>query len=143
LIPLLIVPLFAFSQEKVKDSIIDKPERPAFEGSFIIENPSNVLNSKNTLEVQMSHRFGLINGGTNDLAGFWAPSNIRIGLAYAITDKITVGYSTIKFDRLQDFNLKVGLLAQTRSNRMPISLTYYGNFTINAKLKDNFFLHLR
>jgi len=129
-----------FSQDKVKDSVQDKPERPAFESSFIIDNPTNILFSKNTLEVTMAHRFGLINGGTNDLAGFWAPANIRIGVSYAIHERLTIGYGTTKFDRLQDFNWKVGILKQTRSNRIPVSIAYYGNFTIDARTKDNFML---
>lgn len=138
LIGFLIFPLVMFSQVKVKDSIIDKPERPAFESSTIIDNPTNVLYNRNTLEIQMSHRFGLINGGENDLAGFWAPSNIRIGLSYAVLDRITIGYGTTKFDRLQDFSLKAALLRQTRSNKTPLSITYYGNMTVNAKKKENF-----
>jgi Membrane bound beta barrel domain (DUF5777) len=138
LIAFLILPLFAISQQKEKDSIIDKPERPAFESSTIINNQTNVLYKKNTLEVQLSHRFGLINGGENDLAGFWAPSNIRIGLSYSIHERVTIGYGTTKFDRLQDFNLKVALLRQTRSNKIPLSITYYGNMTVNAKKKENF-----
>jgi hypothetical protein len=140
LIAFLILPLVVFSQEKIKDSIIDKPERPAFEGSTVIDNQTNVLNSKNSLEIQMSHRFGLINGGENDLAGIWAPSNIRIGLTYAILDRVTVGYGTTKFDRLQDFSLKVALLRQTRSNKIPLSVTFYGNAAVNAKKKENFLL---
>ncbi|MGB5817961.1 MAG: DUF5777 family beta-barrel protein [Saonia sp.] len=135
---LLLCPFCLFSQEKVKDSVVDKPERPAFESSFIIDNPNNVLFPKNTLEVQMSHRFGLINGGTNDLAGLWAPSNIRIGLAYSLHDRLTIGFGTTKFDRLQDFNWKVGILSQTRSGRIPVSVSYYGNFTIDARSRENF-----
>lgn len=135
---LLFFPFCLFAQEKVKDSVVDKPERPAFESSFIIDNPNNVLFPKNTLEVQMAHRFGLINGGTNDLVGFWAPSNIRIGLAYSIHDRVTIGFGTTKFDRLQDFNWKVGILNQTRSGRIPVSVSYYGNFTIDARSKENF-----
>ncbi|NOY48375.1 MAG: hypothetical protein GXO84_09325 [Chlorobi bacterium] len=138
LIAFLIIPLTIFSQQKEKDSIIDKPQRPAFESSTIINNQTNVLYTKNTLEIQMSHRFGLINGGENDLAGFWAPSNIRIGLSYTILDRVTIGYGTTKFDRLQDFNLKVALLRQTRSDKIPVSITYFGNATINAKKKENF-----
>lgn len=141
LLAFLILPFAAFAQDDEtakEEKVVEKLERAAFEGSTIIENPTNVLFNKNTLEVQMSHRFGLINGGTNDLAGFWAPANIRIGLAYAVTDRITVGYGTTKFDRLQDFNLKVALLRQTRSNKMPVSLTYYGNMTVNARSKEFF-----
>ena len=39
----LIIPLFSFSQDVAKDSIVDKPERPAFESSSIIDNQTNVL----------------------------------------------------------------------------------------------------
>jgi len=127
-------------QEKKRDTVPEIPERPAFESSFIIDNPTNILFNKNTLEIQMSHRFGLINGGTNDLAGIWAPANIRIGASYAINDRVTVGYGTTKFDRLQDFNLKVALFRQTRSGSMPVSVSYYGNFTIDAHKKENFSL---
>ena len=130
-------PFFVISQEKTKDSIVDKPERPAFESLTLIDNPTNVLFSKKTLEVQMQHRFGLVNGGTNDLAGFWAPSNIRMGLAYAIHDRLTIGFGTTKFDRLQDFNWKVGLLSQTRSDKIPVSVAYFGNFVIDARKKGN------
>ena len=58
----LILPLFSFSQEEAKDSIVekvvDKPERPAFESSSLVDNQTNVLFNKNTLEVMMQHRFG-------------------------------------------------------------------------------------
>jgi len=137
---LLVLPFVAFAQddETKKEKVKEKLERPAFESASLIDNPTNVLFNKNSLEVQMSHRFGLVNGGTNDMAGFWAPSNIRIGLSYAIHERLTIGYGTTKFDRLQDFNWKVALLRQTRSNKMPISISYYGNFTVNAREKENF-----
>ena len=137
----LLISVSVFSQEKVKDTIVkEKLERPAFESATLIDNPTNVLFSKNTLEVVMAHRFGLMKGqvgvSDNDLVGFWGASNIRIGLSYAIHERLTIGYGTTKFDRLQDFNWKVGILRQTRSNKMPVSVTYYGNFVIDARLKD-------
>jgi hypothetical protein len=135
---LLISPLAMLSQEMEKDSVVDKPERAAFESSYIVDTPTDVLPIKNTLEVQMSHRFGTVNGGTNDLIGFWAPSNIRIGLAYSLHERLTIGYGTTKFDRLQDFNWKVGILKQTRSGRIPVNVSYFGNFTIDARKAENF-----
>lgn len=136
----LIVPFLAIAQKKDSVKVKEKLERSAFEAATVIDNASNVLFNKNTLDVQMAHRFGVINGGSNDMAGFWAPSNIRIGLSYAILNRLTVGYGTTKFDRLQDFNWKVALLRQTRSNTMPISVSYYGNFTVSALKKENFSL---
>ena len=138
----MMLPLIAVAQEddtKKEEKVKEKLERAAFESGTLINNPTNVLFNKNTLEVMLQHRFGLLNnGGANDLAGFWAPSNIRIALSYAIHDRVTIGYGTTKYSRLQDFNWKVALLQQTRSNKMPVSVTYYGNFTVDARSKENF-----
>ncbi|WP_445385409.1 DUF5777 family beta-barrel protein [Robiginitalea sp. IMCC44478] len=133
----LIFNFLSFGQEKSKDTIPDKPERPAFESSYIIDNPTNILYNKKTLEIMMSHRFGLINGGTNDLAGIWGSANIRIGATYAVHDRLTVGFGTTKFKRFQDFNWKAALIEQTRSGKIPVSVTYYGNFAIDARKKGN------
>ena len=87
----------------------------------------------------MQHRFGVINGNKGDMAGFWAPANIRIALSYAIHDRVTVGFGTTKDDRLQDFNWKVALLRQTRSNSTPVSISYYGNMTVDARNDEGFY----
>jgi len=137
-IAFLLVPFLGISQIQETDSIVDKPERAAFESSYIIDMPTDILPIKNTLEIQMGHRFGLVNGGTNDLIGFWAPSNIRIGFTYSVHDRITLGFGTTKFNRLQDFNWKAMILRQTRSDRIPVNVSYFGNFTIDARAKENF-----
>ena len=135
LLALFVLPLSIFSQEEDKDKVKEKPERPAFEGAWLIDNPTNVVFNKNTLEVMMQHRFGEF-GQENDLQGFWGPANIRIALAYSIHDRLTLGFGTSKLKRYQDFNWKVSLLQQTRKNFVPISVSYYGNFVIDARKKD-------
>jgi hypothetical protein len=142
LLILLFLPFVTVAQEKDSTKVKEKVERSAFDSATLIDNPTNVLFNKNTLEIQMSHRFGLINGGTQDLAGFWAPANIRIGVSYAILDRLTIGFGTTKFDLLQDFNWKAAILRQTRSNSMPVSVSYYGNFTVDAR-KDNEFYNIQ
>jgi len=129
------LPFLANAQEEAtKDKkVVEKLERTAFESATLIDNATNVLFSKNTLEVQMQHRFGLINK-PNTLGGLYAPgANIRIALSYAIHERVTLGFGTTKNDLLQDLNWKVALLRQTRSNSMPISVSYYGNFTADAR----------
>lgn len=138
---LVILPVFAFAQEEevaTTEKPKEKPERAAFESSTIIDNQTNILFTKNTLEVVMQHRFGTLDGGTNDLLGIWAPANIRIALSYSLTDNITVGAGTTKDGRMQDFNAKVALLRQTRSNSIPVNVTYYGNMGVDARTKENF-----
>jgi len=136
------LPLIGLTQEKEVDSIIDKPERPAFESSTIIDNQTNVLFNKNTLEIIMQHRFGPMDK-ENTLLGIYGTSNIRIGLSYAILDQLTVGYGITKTNRLHDFSLKAALLKQTRSDKTPLSITYYGNFVIDGrsgKANDSIFI---
>ena len=143
----LVLPFIGFAQEDEtkKEEVKEKLERSAFESTTLIDNATNVVFGKNTLEIQMAHRFGLINNpkAENDLAGFWAPANIRIGVAYGIHDRVTLGFGTTKDGRLQDFNYKVALLRQTRSNKMPVSVTYYGNFTVDARKPEGRFYHIQ
>jgi hypothetical protein len=51
---------------------------------------------------------------------------------------VTLGFGTTKDYRLQDFNIKVGLLRQTRSGKIPVSLAFYGNTAIDAR-ESSFF----
>jgi len=138
---LFIFPLIGIAQEVDTlqvEKVVEKVERPAFESATLIDNQTNVLFNKNTLDVQMQHRFGLIDE-TNSLAGIYGDgANIRIALSYAILDRVTIGFGTTKNNRLQDFNWKVALLRQTRSNSMPFSVSYYGNFTIDARPESTF-----
>ncbi len=116
----------------------DKPERPAFQSAWLIDNPTGVVNTKRTLSFDIQHRFGVIKSGNGDMLGLWAPSNIRLALSYAISNQVTVGFGTTKDNRLQDFNLKVALLRQTRSGKVPVSMTFYGNTAIDARNPEFF-----
>ena len=131
----LIAPLFCFSQEQAKDSIVDKPERDAFESSTLVDNQTNVVFQKNTLEVMMQHRFDYLNR-ENSLLGIYGSANIRIGASYSILDWLNVGYGITKTNITSDFSIKAALLRQTRSGRIPLSVTYYGNMAIDGRTKD-------
>ncbi|MCF6214379.1 MAG: DUF5777 family beta-barrel protein [Flavobacteriaceae bacterium] len=136
LVLLMALPMIVLAQDK-KEVKKDKPERAAFDHTWIISGPTNVLYKKGTLQFDMMHRFGTVNG-TNDMLGFWAPANIRLGLNYSFTDYLTLGLGTTKNNRMVDFNARVALLRQTRSGKIPVSVSYYGNFSIDTRLKDNF-----
>lgn len=130
--------LAAVKEDSIAPVVEVEYERAAFESTSLIENQTDRVYSKGTIEMIMNHRFGLVTG-TNDLIGIWAPSNIRLAVNYSITDRITVGYGTTKDYRLQDFCLKGAILKQTVNGKMPVSITYYGNWTINAMPKENFY----
>tara|TARA_Y100000310_G_scaffold335846_1_gene418895 strand:- start:5241 stop:6086 length:846 start_codon:yes stop_codon:yes gene_type:complete len=116
----------------------DKPERPAFQSGWLIDNPTGLINTKGTFQFDIQHRFGVIESGNRDLLGMWGPSNIRLAFSYAISDRITLGFGTMKASLMQDFNIKAGLLRQTRSGSVPVSIAYYGNAAIDARESDFF-----
>lgn len=130
---LMIFPVF--SQEEEKDN---RPVRPPFETSILIDNQTAVSPWKNTWEFQIYHRFGEVTNGISDIFGIYAPSNIRLGLNYGLTDRIMIGAGTTKDYKLQDLQWKYAILQQTRSGSMPVSLSYYGNMVIDARGEESF-----
>ena len=139
----LVLPLAIFSQEEKDSTATNKNsnlERAAFESTSLIDAQSSVVLKKGTLEFIMNHRFGLVNSGPgqNDFFGLWAPANIRLALNYGITDRINVGFGTTKDNRLQDLNYKFAIFRQTKDSKMPISVTYFGNTTYDARPSEIF-----
>ena len=68
-----------------KDSLAatkeNKPARAAFQSTWLIDNPTGVVNSKGTFVFDIQHRFGVIKSGNRDLLGIWGPSNIRLAVS--------------------------------------------------------------
>ena len=51
--------------------------------------------------------FGIATFGENTLLGLDDPANIRFGLDYGITDRLSVGFGRSRFDKLWDFQFQV------------------------------------
>jgi hypothetical protein len=123
----------AFSQdEKGPDPVTN-----TFGTAVLIDNQTTETPRKGGLELQIQHRFSLIESIDN-LFGIYGSANTRIGLNYGITDKIMVGVGTTKDYKLQDLQWKYRILTQKADNSMPISLSYYGNAVIDARPDDAF-----
>lgn len=116
----------------------DKPVRSPFESGILINNQTIIVPSVNTFEMDIQHRFGTVKNGINDLYGIFAPSNIRMGFNYSIMNGLLIGFGTTKNNMLQDFNVKWNFLKQTRSGSIPIAITYFGNFAIDARARENY-----
>jgi hypothetical protein len=119
-------------QTETSEKPKEKLERASFESSYIIDNQTDVILNKKALEVMFQHRFGLIDDWS-DFYGIWGAANIRIGASYGVHERVTLGFGTTKNRRYQDLNWKVALLRQTRQDKMPVNLTYYGNFVYDAR----------
>jgi hypothetical protein len=133
---LLALPVMA-QDEAASQATADKPVRSTFEGTFLLDNQSVMVPVKGTFEFQIQHRFGTMGIGVKDLFGMYAPSNIRLGFAYAPIDKLSLGFGFSKKNLLLDFSAKYGLLKQYEGWRMPVSVTYYGNMAINPSAAED------
>ena len=118
----------------------DRPVSEMYGGGLLIDEQTPVIADKNTLEMQIQHRFGLIkNNGISDLWGIYAPSaNTRMGLNYSILDNLQVGYGITRKNMYSDFNVKWNILQQTRRNTMPIDVTLYANMAIDGQNENVF-----
>jgi hypothetical protein len=132
---LFIIPLF--SQEATQTQEKSKPVRYTFGTSILIDNHTVATPYKGGLELEIHHRFSLIENYHN-LFGIYGSANTRIGLNYGITDRLMIGAGTTKDYKLQDIQWKYLILQQTEDNSMPVSLSYYGNFVADLQKKDAF-----
>jgi len=110
----------------------NKPVRSPWAAGMLIETQTDLVWAPKTLEMVMQHRFGNLNNEGFDMAGIYGASNIRIGFNYGLFKNAQIGAGSTKVGSriYTDINYKYKLLTQTRSNSMPIALTYYGNVEI-------------
>ena len=124
---LILAPAFAQSE----------PVMDIFTTSSLIENQTVATPYKGMMEMQIQHRFSLIEN-IKDLYGIYGAANSRIALSYGITDRLMAGFGTSKYYKLQDFHWKYAILQQTEDNSMPVSLSYFGNMVIDARPDNSF-----
>lgn len=130
----------SFSQESdsteavvVKPTNKNRPVKDMFESGVLLNTQTVEIPTAHTLEFMIQHRFGKLNSEDFDLLGLYAPSNIRIGLSFSLTNNLLVGIGTTKNNKLQDVNWKYAILKQTRSGSIPISVSYYGNVAVDLR----------
>ena len=109
-----------------------KPVKNTFQSIWIIDNQTVMVPIKGTLEMDIMHRFGTITKGYNDFWGFFAPSNIRLGMNYAPINKLNVGFGITKEHMLWDLNAKYSIITQTKK-KYPVSISYYANVAVDSR----------
>ena len=127
----------AFCQDASQETKGPDPVTSTFGTGLMIENQTIESPYKGGIELQIQHRFSLIESIDN-LFGIYGSANTRIGLNYGITDRIMVGAGTTKDYKLQDVNWKYKILQQKQDNSMPVSLSYYGNVVLDARPDNSF-----
>lgn len=114
-----------------------KPVKNTFQSVWIIDNQTVMVPVKKTLEMDIMHRFGTVKKGYEDFWGFFAPSNIRLGVSYVPVERLQIGIGITKRNMLWDASAKYAIITQT-PGKYPVSVSYYGNMAYDTRRdKDN------
>lgn len=106
-----------------------------FKGTRILNGHSIENRKDKELEFIISHRFGRINLGFDELFGL-DKSNIRFALEYGVNNNLTAGLGRSSFEKTYDGFLKYSLLKQkTGANSFPFAVSLFGSVAVKT-LKD-------
>ena len=106
-----------------------------FKGTRILNGHSIENRKDKELEFIISHRFGRINLGFDELFGL-DQSNIRFALEYSLNDNLTIGFGRSSFEKTYDSFLKYSLLKQKNGeNSFPFAVSLFGSVAVKT-LKD-------
>ncbi len=94
-----------------------------FKATQIINTPTVEAPGKNSLQFLIMHRFGTLSSGGYELFGL-DNAEIRFGLDYGVTNRLSVGIGRSSLDKTYDANFKLKVLRQT-TGRMPVSVSLY------------------
>jgi len=106
-----------------------------FKGTRILNGHSIENRKEKELEFIISHRFGRVNLGFDELFGL-DQSNIRFALEYGLNDNLTLGLGRSSFEKTYDGFFKYNLLKQkTGKNSFPFAVSLFGSVAVKT-LKD-------
>ena len=94
-----------------------------FKSTRIINGQSIENVGKGTLDFRISHRFGELNEGIQNLYGL-DNATTKFGFDYGLTDWLTAGIGRSSFEKEYDAFFKVKLLRQTVDDQIPVSVSY-------------------
>ncbi|MGQ7869782.1 DUF5777 family beta-barrel protein [Sunxiuqinia sp. sy24] len=124
------------------------PVLGTFNSSRIINAQSNETVHKNDLLFVVMHRFGDIAGSSGGIQTFYGLDNstdILIGFDYGISDRWSIGIGRAKGSpnsistgqrELVYLNSKFRIVRQSTDNRIPLSVSFFGNSVISTMEKS-------
>ncbi len=131
----------AFVQLSAQDDLLsllgdDEPvteyATAAFKANRVINLHSLESTAGGVLDVKISHRFGFVSGGVQELFGL-DQASIRIGADYGITNRFTVGMGRSSYEKTYDGFLKYKFLRQSSGAKvMPITASFLATTAIKT-----------
>jgi hypothetical protein len=114
-----------------------KPVKNTFGSVFMMDNQTVMVPIKGSMQMEIQHRFGTVNNGSEDLYGIFAPANIRLGMSYVPVKNLFVGAGIVKEKMQVDLDAKYSIFQQT-PGKSPVSVAYFANAVIDTRNKSNF-----
>jgi len=103
-----------------------------FKANRIINLHSIENTSAGVLDFKISHRFGKLSGGFQELFGL-DQASIRIGADYGLTDRVMVGFGRSSFQKTYDGFAKWKLLRQSSGAKaFPFTASLFAGAVINT-----------
>ncbi|MBK8700790.1 MAG: hypothetical protein IPN29_15105 [Saprospiraceae bacterium] len=141
----------AFSQEEDLLSLLGEEETidyttAAFKTNRVINLHSLENTAAGVFDFKISHRFGFINGGIQELFGLDA-STIRIGGDYGISNRLMVGFGRSSYEKTYDVFGKFKFLRQSSGKRnMPFTAALFASSAVKTipfanPERDNYFIN--
>ena len=123
--------------EEMPENTTENIVTSTFKGTRILNGHSIENRKAKELEFIISHRFGAINLGFDELFGL-DQSNIRFALEYGVTDDLTFGIGRSSFEKTFDSFLKYSLIKQKKGeDAFPFAVSFFAS--IAAKTQDEEF----
>ena len=77
-----------------RNTVVEKIERPGFENSTTVENPTNIFFIQYTTDILFALRSNIIINNESELITFWDGSNLYINLSYKPQDRYSPRFSS-------------------------------------------------
>jgi hypothetical protein len=118
---------------ELEASVTENIVSATFKGTRIVNGHSIEIRKDSELEFIISHRFGRINTGFEELFGL-DQSNIRFSFEYGLSDNLTAGLGRSSFEKTYDGYLKYSLLKQkTGANAFPFAVSLFGSIAAKSQ----------
>ncbi len=113
-----------------------EPVTATFKSTRLISGHTVETPGQGTMVFLISHRFGTINSGAYNFFGL-DQASIRLGLEYALTNKLEIGIGRSSIEKTLDGFVKYRAIRQTTGSKiMPVSLTLFASSAMNM-LRDD------
>jgi len=108
------------------------PVDEVFWAPSVVVMPSVANVGAGDLHFTIQHSFGRLSDGASELWGLDGAANIRFGLDYGLTNRLSVGAGRSRFDKVYDFRAKWNVLRQTKDDRVPLEVALAANVGITT-----------